>query len=60
MESIFKKYPVPAATADEHLTNEEKKKKAREHWRKLRDHIHDMNKKVNFLVTTLDEANEAK
>ena len=30
------------------------------HWGKLRNHILEMRKKANYLVTTLDEANEAK
>ena len=30
------------------------------HWAKLRNHILEMRKKANYLVTTLDEANEAK
>jgi len=42
------------------LSEEDKRKRALENWSILRKHIKQMRNKVNFLVTTLDEANEAK
>lgn len=42
------------------LTAEEKRARARQNWGKLRTHIKQMRFTVNFLVQSLDEANEAK
>lgn len=60
---LFKKTPEPTTLGvpiEEDLTDEQKRERARKNWGILRDHIKQMKNKVNFLVTTLDEANEAK
>ena len=44
--------------AKREITDEERRKRARENWAKLRNHIKQMRHTVNFLVQTLDEVNE--
>ena len=58
----FKKASSPISNLDdiEELTEDEKRARARRNWAKLRDHIKQMKNSVNFLVTTLEEANEAR
>jgi hypothetical protein len=59
---IFKKTANSTPIEDESATlnDEQRRERARKNWGILRSHIKQMKNKVNFLVTTLDEANEAK
>jgi hypothetical protein len=58
----FKKASSPTSNGDdvEELTEEAKHERAKKNWKVLHKHIKGMKNSVNFLVTTLEEANEAK
>lgn len=58
--SLFKTTSSPMDGEEEMLNDEQRRERAKKNWGILRSHIRQMKNKVNFLVTTLDEANEAK
>lgn len=57
---LSRKSRTPSVDKKDQLTDDQKHERACRNWKILRGHIKEMNTKVNYLVQTLDEANEAR